>query len=303
MALLRTGFSDQFFTTALPALEEIIMEKYGSKPDMIPQIFNMESSDKWGEQVSTISGLGLAVTKAENAEVTYDDIYQGYDTTFTHATYALAFRSSKEMIDDEKWGILKKASASLGRSMFNTRQILAANILNNAFATTTYADGQFLCVTTHPLAVGGGTEQNTLTTAADLSVTSLRQALIDIGDTTDDRGLLLNITPKFLIVPSELRYDAEELLKSSLRPDTDKNAINAFQMESLSYMAWYYLTDPDAWFILSDKDEHALTWYDREAVNTSSDYDFGADASKTKIRWRGSCGAGDWRGIYGTAGA
>ena len=303
MALLRAGYSDLFFSNALPVLEDIIMAQYGGKPDMIPMVYNVQSSDKWGEQSTTITGFNVAPRKNENAAVTYDDVMQGYDQTYTHLTYALAFRVSKEMIDDEKWGLIKKAAQSLGFSMFNTRQITAANTFNNAFDNAfTGPDGLELCSTVHPL-IGGGTEQNELTAAADLSVTSLRQALNDLEDTVDERGLLVNVMPRYLLVPNELIWDAEELLKSSLRPDTANNPINAFQIKNLDYMVWNYLTDADAWFLVSDKPDHSLMFYEREPVNVSSDYDFEADASKTKIRCRFSVGWSDWRGVFGSPGA
>ena len=302
MALLRTGFSDQFFSTALPLLEEVIMEQFGSKPDMIPMVYNVEGSDKWGEQDSTVTGFGIAPVKSENAPVYYDDVFQGYDTTYTHTTYALAFRVSKEMVDDEKFGMIKKSAMALGRSMFNTRQIEAASNFNNGFnASFTGPDSVELFSTAHPL-IGGGTASNELAAAADLSVTSLRQALDDMEDTVDERGLLINVVPEYLLVPNELIWDAEELLKSSLRPDTSDNPINAFQIKNLDYMVWNYLTDPDAWFLLAAKNDHSLKFYEREPVNVSSDYDFEADASKTKTRCRFSHGWSDWRGTFGSPG-
>jgi phage major head subunit gpT-like protein len=266
MAILRTGFSDQFFSTALPLLEELIMEQYGNKPDMIPMIFNVESSDKWGEQDSTVTGFGIAPEKAENSPVKYDDVLQGYDTTYTHTTYALAFRTSREMVDDEKYGMIRKSATALGRSMFNTRQIQAAKDFNNAFTSATGPDGKELCATDHPL-IGGGTASNELATPADLSVTSLRQALNDMEDTVDERGLLINVEPETLLVPNELIWDAEELLKSSLRPDTANNPVNAFQIKNLDYKMWNYLTDPDAWFLVANKMDHNMKFYEREPVN------------------------------------
>lgn len=298
---VRTGFSDLFFTDALPVLENVVMEKYNSYPDMIGQVFNVESSDKWGEQSTSITGFGLAPTKAENAQVSYDEFYQGFDKTYTHTTYALAFRVSKEMIDDEKWGVVRKASQALGRSMFNTRQITAAAVFNGG-ASDTGPDGVSLINASHPL-VGGGTSSNTLSAAADLSVTSLRAMIQVMEDVVDDRGLLLNINPRWLLIPNELRWDAEEILKSSLRPDNANNAVNAFQTVSIDYLVWNYLTDPDAWFMLSDKGEHSLMFYEREGVNTGSDVDWEADASKTKIRCRFSLGYDDFRGVTGTYGA
>ena len=304
MTLNRQSFTDLFFTTALPNLEDVAMEQFESKPDMIPMVFNMETSDKWGEQDTGVSGLGLVPTKAENANVSYDDVYQTYDKTYTHLTYALAVRYSKEMLDDEKWGLINKLTKALGRSMFNTRQIQAASIFNNAFTAGAFAgsDGAALCSTTHPL-IAGGTASNNLSPSADLSVTSLREMCNQMEDVVDDRGLLVNIDPRYLLIPNELIWDAEELLKSALRPDNSSNAINAFQVKKVDYMVWNYLTDPDAFWLLSDKDEHALKFIDREAVNTSSDVDWDADAGKVKIRGRFSYGFSDWRGVQGSQGA
>jgi len=303
MSILRSGFSDLFFQTALPVLNNVVMEKYRSKPDALPMIFNIDTSDKWGEQSTSITGFGLVPQAGENADVEFDDVLQGYDKTYTHNLYKLAFRISKETIDDEKWGLIRKASQALGRSMFNTRQIQGASVFNNGFnAGFAGPDGVALFSTSHPL-VGGGTASNTLSVAADLDVTSLRQAIQQFEETVDDRGLLLNIMPRYLLIPNELQWDAEELLKSMLRPDTAENAINAFQMKNLEYMIFHYLTDDDSWFILSELDEHSLRWWEREEVNTSSDYNWMADASLTKIRNRFSFGWDDWRGTLGVQGA
>lgn len=301
MAIMRTGFSDLFFQDALPVLENLVMEKYQSYPDMIPQVFNVESSDRWGEQSTGITGFGLVPQKAENAPIAYDDFYQAYDKTYIHSTYSMGFRVSKEFIDDEKWGVIRKAAQSLGRSMFNTRQISAASVFNGGFADTG-PDGQPLFSASHPL-IGGGVASNTLSVPADFSVLSLRQALNNMEDTVDDRGLLLNIKPKFLLIPNELKWDAEEILKSSLKPDTAENAINAFQMVGLEYMVWNYLTDPDAWFLVGEKGDHSIKWYERESVNVDSDVDWEASASKTKIRNRFSYGYDEFRGVFGVAGA
>lgn len=303
MSLLRSGFSDQFFTSQLPVLEGITMEKYGSKPDMIPMVYNVASSDKWGEQSSSVTGFGLAPQKPENSPSTYDDVSQAYDKTYTHLTYSLAYTISKEMSDDEKYGLMGKLATALGRSMYNTRQIEGSSVFNNAFNSSFVGpDGVELCATNHPL-VGGGTASNELSTPADFSVTSLRQALNDMEDTVDDRGLLINVMPEKILIPNEILWDAEEILKSSLRPDTANNAINAFQVKNLEYMVWNYLTDPDAWFLLASKEDHSLRFWEREPVNVSSDYDFERDAFKTKIRHRFSYGFDDWRGIFGSPGA
>jgi len=303
MSLLRTGFADQFFATQLPLLDEVVMEKYKSYADMIPIIFNQESSDTWGWQKSEVSGFGLVPESSENTDVTYDDVYQGNSKTKTHSLFKMAFRTSKEMVDDGKFDVPQKAAQALGRSMFNTRQILAASVFNNAFDPTyTGYDGLELCSLLHP-AIGGGFVPNELATPADLSNTSLEELLWVLEDTTDDRGLLLNIQPKYLLVPNELKRSAAVILLSEQKSATSNNDINPFQLDSLEYVGWNYLTDPDAWFILGDKGDHSLLWSEREPVNVTTDYDFDADASKTKIRNRCSVDWYGFRGVVGSPGA
>jgi len=301
----RLSFSDQFFSEALPLLENITMEQYRSRPDMIPMIFNVGSSNQWGEQDSEVTGFGLIPQSSEGADVEYDDVYQGLSKTYTHLLFKGGYKITKESVDDGKFGMHKKLAVAHGRAMFNTRQIEAASVFNNGFDPSfTGPDLVELFATNHPLqGPDGGTYRNELSTSADLSLTSLRQALNDVQDLVDDRGLLIHITSKWLLIPHELRYDAQELLKSELRPGTANNDINAFQMDQLNWIQWNYLTDPDAWFLLPDKDEHSLRWIEREPVNISSDYDFDSSTSKTQIRNRFSYGWSSPRGPFGSPGA
>jgi phage major head subunit gpT-like protein len=207
------------------------------------------------------------------------------------------------MIDDDEYGIVTKFASSLPMSAQDTRETLGADLFNQGFVNTTYSggDGLALFSAVHPLVAG--TYQNTLSSAADLSITSLRQACQDFQGTVDDRGLIVNIMPKTLLVPKEEQWNAHELLKSPDRPDTAARAINAFQMKSLDYVVWNYLTDPDAWFLLADNSRHDLHWYDREAFNAIHYEDYSARAVVTQGYMRFSYGFNDWRGVYGSPGA
>ena len=71
-------------------------------------------------------------------------------------------------------------------------------MLNNAFSTENGGDGKALCATDHPIVAG--TDQNELSTAADLNETSLEQSLIDIAAMVDERGLKIAAKGTKLII-------------------------------------------------------------------------------------------------------
>ena len=303
MTELRSNFSDLFGTTALPMIHHIVFDKYKEKPDIIPQLFNYTRSDRDIEQTSSISGFSVATTIAENESVTYEDMIQGYDKTYTHIKVGKGFRVTKEMLDDGKFLTIQKKSMKLGMALYEAKQIEAASEFNDGFtAVATNPNGEALFVTTHAL-IRGGTEQNTLTTQADLSVTSLRQAITDIKDTRDDGNLRTNIVPKWLLVPDNGIWDATELLKSADRPDTANRAMNAFTITGIQPIAWSYLTDTDSWFLCTEPANHEMYFFQRQDALIESDKDFDTGAQKVKMEERYSHGWSDWRGLYGVQGA
>jgi len=305
MVLLRSNMGDIFGTTHLPSIHHIIFNAYNQKKDFIPMIFNVTKSDRDIEQTTQIAGFDIATTVLEGESVTYQDPIQGFDKTYTMAKYGKGFKCSQELIDDGKELTISKLSQALGKSIYEVRQVEAADEFNSGFSTATgNPNGEALFSTTHAL-VRGGTEQNRLSTDADLSITSLRQALIDFRDTRDDGNLRTNLKPTKLLTSGigTAMYDAFEILKSSMRSDTSANAINAFQIEGLEPVYWDYLTDTDAWFLLCETSENQMYFFDRLAPEMSSDYDFDAGAYKVKMLTRFAHGWSDWRGVYGTNGA
>jgi phage major head subunit gpT-like protein len=189
--------------------------------------------------------------------------------------------------------------------MAYTKQVKAAAILNNAFASTvTYGDGQTLCSTTHPL-VSGGTNSNRPTTPADLNETSLENAVIQIAAWTDERGLLIAAKPSKLIVPPALQFVATRLLETELRVSTADNDINAIKNNGSiggGYTINHYLTDTNAWFLTTDV-PNGLKHFVRTPLQNSMDADFDTGNSRYKARERYSFGVSDPLGIYGSPGA
>ena len=189
--------------------------------------------------------------------------------------------------------------------MAYTKQVKASDILNNAFAAgTTYGDGQALCSTAHPL-VSGGTNSNRPTVAADLNETSLEAAIIQIAGYTDERGLLIAAKPKKLVIPPALQFVATRLLETEGRVGTADNDINAIMSNGAvpgGYAVNHYLTDTDAWFMMTDV-PNGLKHFVRSPMATSMDADFDTGNSRYKARERYSFGVSDPLGIYGSPGA
>lgn len=303
MATLRTTLPD-LYLSRLAFLEQVLVDEFEIEDGVVPQIFKMrDMGNKPFVRTTTMGSFGRVPVKQEGANVTYDEIAQGFDKTYTADTYELAFRTSKEALDDEQEEVISDAARMLGASMTYTYNADHATEFNDGFTSTTGSpDGLSLFSTAH-LLIGGGTTRNRLATDADLSVTSLRTALNDIADTADDAGKLIHWRAKILLVPYELKWLADELLNSTLRPDTAENAKNAHKDEGLRIISWPYLTDADAWFLLAEPSVHNVRSYWREKPGTMHDWDFDSSSMKIKTRARWIRGWSEWRGVYGSPGA
>ena len=192
---------------------------------------------------------------------------------------------------------------ALARSMSNTKQVKASNVLNNGF-TVAGGDGVSLLNTAHPLAFGG-TFANRPTTDADLNETSLEDALISISTFVDERNLKVALRGMKLIVPPQLVFVAERLLESQLRPGTADNDVNAVRSTGMipdGYTVNHFLTDSDAWFIKTDA-PNGFKNYQRSPLRTSMEGDFTTGNVRFKARERYSFGYSDPRCVFGTTGA
>jgi hypothetical protein len=144
-----------------------------------------------------------------------------------------------------------------------------------------------------------------LSTAADLSETSIEQALIDINAFTDERGLKIAARGMKLIIPSDLQFTAQRIMNSDNRvgtADNDINAIKSMGMIPQGYVVNNYLTDTDAFFIITDV-PNGLKYFERSPIKTSMEGDFDTGNVRYKARERYSFGFSDFRGIFGSPGA
>ena len=288
-----------------PGLNALFGLEYKNYANEHEEIFSKENSDRAFEEEVMLSGFGNAGVKPEGQSINYDAATETFTARYTHETLALAFSITEEAIEDNLYDRLaSRYTKALARSMANAKQVKAANVLNRAFNSSyTGGDGLELCSTAHVIV--SGTEQNELSTAADLNETSLEQALIDIAALTDERGLKIAAKGNKMIVPSALQFTAERLLKSSNRVGTADNDINATKnlgMIPQGYVVNHYLTDTDAWFIKTDV-PNGLKHFVRAPIKTAMEGDFDSGNVRYKARERYSFGWSDWRGIFGSPGA
>ena len=288
-----------------PGLNALFGLEYKRYENQHAEIFDTENSDRAFEEEVMLSGFANAQVKPEGSGVTFDNAQETFTARYTHETIALAFAITEEAIEDNLYDRLaSRYTKALARSMANTKQVKAANVLNNAFsASFTGGDGKALCADDHPTIAG--TVKNELTTSADLNETSLEQSLIDIAAFTDERGLKIAAQGVKMIIPSALQFTAERLMKSQGRTataDNDINAVVSMGMVPQGYRVNNYLTDTDAFFIITDV-PNGLKMFVRSPIKTAMEGDFDTGNVRYKARERYSFGFSDPRGIFGSPGA
>jgi len=301
--IINTG---SFAKSLMPGVKAWFGASYNEYVKEYTKIFKQETSDKAYEEMVSVTSMGLAGVKSEGSSIAYDAMKQFYVNRTPHVVYGLGFIITREHKEDNQYTEVAKArSTALGFSMRQTKEIVGANLINRAFtAGYTFGDGQVLCSASHPIV--GGTFSNIPSVAGDLSGAVLEQGAIDIAAFVNNRGLKIKVMPQSLLIHPSNMFEAERILKSALEYDTANNAVNA--LKSLGSFPKgvnvnHYLTDADAWFILTDC-PNGLTLFQRRALELSSpENDFDTENAKFKATERYSFTNGDPRSIYGSAGA
>lgn len=295
----------QFAKMLEPGLNTLFGLEYDSYPPEYSAVFSSNSSSKAFEEDVLLQGFGSAPTKDEGAAISYDTGSQQWTARYQHETVALAFSITEEAEEDGQYGsIASRYTKALARSMASTKEIKAANVLNNAqTAGFNGGDGVVLLSASHPTTAG--VQSNVLATAADLSETSLESILIQISDMKDDRGLRIAAQGTQLIIPTAYTFVAERLLESQLRTGTADNDINA--IKSGGYLPKGYhimrrLTDSDAFFVQTDVPD-GMKMFQRSPMKKGMEGDFETGNVRYKVRERYSFGFTDWRGVFGSEGA
>ena len=302
MAIIRA----QMLKELLPGLNALFGLEYSRYGEEHKEIYENETSERAFEEEQKLSGFSAAPVKTEGSAIEYDNAQEAYTARYTHETIAMGFSITEEAIEDNLYDSLSaRYTKGLARAMAYTKQVKAANVLNRAFNSSyTYGDGKVLCATDHPL-VSGGTNSNRPSSGADLNETSLEAAIIQLSNWTDERGLLIAAKANKLIIPADLMFVAERLMKTDNRVGTADNDINAIKSMGVvpgGFSVNNFLTDTNAWFLTTDV-PNGLKHFTRAPMATSMDGDFDTGNARYKARERYSFGVSDPLGIFGSPGS
>ena len=292
----------QFNKAVVPGLFSFMSSSFQERQAFWNKLVTVKTSRRSFEESAYYAGLGLTPEKPEGEPISYDDFIQGPTKRWSHLTYALGVRITEEMIEDSLYPDIptemSDMTKELGRSVRETIEILVHDLYNGT--TKTAGDGVAIFSTAHTK-LGGGTYSTLLSPAADLSTSSLRQAIVQMETTTDDRSKQQVIKPKILLVAPDGEWTAREILNSAYDPESANNAINPLQSRNLQLMVDPYLTDTDAWFLIADQNP-AITFM-RRKVKFAKDGDFETGDAKFKTSFRQSTEVNYPVGLLKSAGA
>jgi hypothetical protein len=298
----------QLLKELLPGLNALFGLEYERYGEEHKELYEIESSERSFEEETKLSGFSAAPVKSEGAAISYDSAQEAWTTRYSHETIALGFAITEEAIEDNLYDSLSaRYTKALARGMAYTKQVKGASTLNNGFTNSSQyygGDGVPLFSTSHPT-VGGGTNSNTPSTQVDLNETSLEAAVIQIAAWTDERQLLIAAKPRKLVVPPSLMFVATRLLDTKLRVGTNNNDISAINNNGTipeGYTVNHFLTDVNAWFLLTDV-PNGLKHFVRTPLQNSMDGDFDTGNVRYKSRERYSFGWSDPLGVWGSSGS
>lgn len=290
------------FSGRLAFMDEILFENFDAPSLTYPSVFNVRDSVRAYEEVTGITGFSQFPVKPEGEKVEYDSLLAGFNKRFTHITYSKGYQISMEAMEDDIDGAITDAAPALSRVARNSIETLLYNVWNNGFGTELTPDGVSLFNGSHVL-VGGGTADNLV--AADITQTGVEEAVNLFDNMRDDRNQLIQGDPQTLMCSPSDRWLVHETLKSQLMPglaNAGRNDDNALNQIGLNVLINKYITNIDDWFLFSDPSQHRVLCYWRKDPVTDHTLDFETGNMKSKMTYRLSAGAADWRNTVGGKG-
>jgi len=297
--------STDFRSVVEPILNEVFDGVYDQRADEWKSVFKeQKGTPRNYHEEPVLYGFGAAPELPDGMPVTYQSGGVLFIQRYLYKVYGLAFALTKVLVEDgDHVRIGSTYAKHLAQSLIETKETLAANVLNRAFnASYAGGDGVSLISASHPIV--SGTFSNQLATAAALSQTSLEQMLVQIRNAVDNNGKRIRLTPKQIVTGPSNVFAAETLLKSALRPgtaDNDINPVKSMGMLSGGQANLSRITSTTAWFIQTDAPE-GLKLLMRRSLDKSLEGDFSTDSMLYKATERYALGFTDPRCLFGTAG-
>lgn len=300
--IMRSSFQSDL----LPIINEWHGDDIKLQEDLVSKIMEVAKSDQAFEVYGILTGMSTMIKKPEGQTFTYDSSRQAYTPRFTHDTWALGFKISMEMMQDGKaFKEARRFTKMLAKAEAETRNILAANVINNGASGSFLqdgGDGVALFSASHP--AYQGTQSNVIAVNAAMSEASLETLSIQIKNALDLRGLRANIKPRKIVVNVALEPQLNRILNSNLRVGTTNNDLNYLRESGMfpeGIVASPYISSLTQYTILTDVMD-GLMFLDRYSSGVDSDNEFDTkNAAFSKIM-RVSTGWINWLAAYQAAG-
>lgn len=306
MSIINTS---SFRSDLLPLVKTWFGDAYKDYNGLYEKMLKVEAADERAYQVNALVSTMLPLQqKDEGSPLTLDSARQGITPRYVHSSYALGFIITMEMMEDgDAFKNAKRFTEMLKKSALQTKEILAANVYNNAFTssvTMSGGDGQALCSTAHP--TRSGTQSNIISTGSvDISEAALEQITVDIKNLKDDRGNRIMVKPKNLICSVTDEPQANRILRSNLRVASGDNDLNYLRQSGLieDIIANPYLTAAHAFWVTTDvQDTDGVKMLVRKEATIDDGNDFETKNNKFSAVMRLSTGWDDFRAVVGSNG-
>lgn len=301
-----------FNKVVVPGLFSFMSESYKPKSgeQYWKRLAKVKKSKRAYEESSYWAGLGLLALKPEGKAIDYDDMVEGPTKRWSHRTFGLGVKITEELIEDSLYDDLptemESISRELGSSANETLEVLTFDIINSGTSTTTHTDGLTNAIfSTGKARLRGGTWDNLLSPASDLSATSLQASLDTFENTRDDTGKIQIIRAKEIWVNQANAWKAKELLNSTYDPESANNSVNTIKERNLQLVVSPFLTDTDAFTLVADPPHGngGVIAYLRRPVTFAQDGDFESGDAKFKCTFRFSVEVNKPNNIFFSAGA
>jgi hypothetical protein len=303
-----------------PGLRHIFVQFFDLKQRaaQYTHYLNEMSSEDAYEIDYELSGTGPMPEMPEGTRPLSDGIIQGGTKKYVHLQYGMLSQVTRQLIADDKYGIIREMPKSHARSALFAREAVSASIFNLGGSTLLTNTGISLFNTAQPL-IGGteatgfapgisniissaGTYPNRPSPDSDFSFTAVQQGINIFTRMPDGRGIPVHVQPRWVIHPPELRWIVREVLGSPGKPGTADNELNSLLADKLEGLELNYLTSQSAWFMIAEKEGHQMKYYEREALAAQTDDDFQTQVLLFLSTQRFSVGATTFYGTYGSYG-
>lgn len=245
-------------TSAVKLLDKTIdvmfMRRNEVAPDNLAEFFDVENKAAGTGLTHKVSTYGsVAPLPKVNSDTEPLPRYTpapGYDKSFTLLNYRQGIQVTATLLKTERFAKVSQIVAGLIKSGFQWDAYMRASVVNGAFASTTGADGSYLCADAHAEVDGSSPTWDNLGTGA-LSGPNLQALVLLMMNMTNEKGYPMVINPKALRVPPALLQKALELTTATGKPEGMFNDPNVI-IKGLNVDACRYFSSATAYFLFGD---------------------------------------------------